>query len=112
MKKKFCCKKCNFYTDDKYNFDRHRQTSKHKSKQYYCMFCKKNYKYQSGLSRHINKFHQKEMYELNKEEEYGEEDNVVVELIPKQQQSNNKEVKELLEIIRTQQKQLDQSPIL
>ena len=37
-----------------------------------CMFCSKNYKYQSGLSRHMNKYHQKELDELNKE--YVEEE--------------------------------------
>lgn len=108
MSKKYHCKKCNFFTNDKYNFQRHKKTSKHKSKMFVCMFCSKNYKYQSGLSRHMNKYHQKELDELNKE--YVEEDSEYnVQIVAKEESSNNKEVKELLEIIKSQQKQLDQS---
>ena len=28
MDKKYFCKKCNFYTDDKYNFQRHKKNIK------------------------------------------------------------------------------------
>lgn len=105
MDKKYYCKKCDFYTDDKYNFQRHKKTSKHKSKMFCCDYCNKKYKFKSGLSRHMTTVHQNEMEEINKQEEM--ETTNKIEIISKQ--DNNKEVKELLEIIKSQQKQLDQS---
>ena len=53
----------------------------------------------------MNAVHQNEMDEINKQEEIETTTNI--EIV--QKQDNNKEVKELLEIIKTQQKQLDQS---
>ena len=109
MTKKYYCEKCNFYTNDKYNFQRHKQTSKHKSKRFSCEYCGKQYKFRSGLCRHLMKCepveieHLNENIEENKLIHYNEKKNNT------QDNSNSTEVKELLEIIKTQQKQLNQS---
>ena len=103
--KKFYCKKCDFYTNDKFNFQRHKQTTKHKTKFFSCMYCDKKYKFKSGLSRHIKRNHADEI-EIEEEENTNEiiEEKQIINL-----NNDNKEVKELIEIIKSQQKQIDQS---
>jgi len=61
--KKFCCKKCNYYTSRKSQYDRHLLTLKHEKitndnnleqkvpNEFICE-CGKKYNYLSGLSRH------------------------------------------------------------
>jgi len=73
--KKFSCKTCNFKTDNKYNFQKHLMTSKHKKMQkmqktqeYICLNCKKEYKTRTGLW-----FHKKKCFESN-EDKYEDED--------------------------------------
>ena len=102
--KKFYCKKCDFYTNDKFNFQRHKQTTKHKSKFFSCMYCDKKYKFKSGLSRHIKRNHADDI-EIEEEESTNEiiEEKQIINL-----NNDNKEVKELIEIIKSQQKQIDQ----
>ena len=55
---KFCCEKCDFYSNNKTDYQRHLQTKKHNGKNgkkkthlHKCR-CGKSYKYQTGLSRH------------------------------------------------------------
>ena len=62
---KFYCKKCDFLTSNKKDFNRHLLTRKHKKTpnigvkiknvDFRCIFCDKCYKYKSGLSRHKKK---------------------------------------------------------
>jgi hypothetical protein len=62
---KFYCKKCDFLTSNRKDFNRHLLTRKHKktpklgvkikSVEFKCIFCDKCYKYKSGLSRHKKK---------------------------------------------------------
>ena len=47
-----------------------------------CEFCNKKYKYNSGLSRHMNAVHQNEMDEINKQEEI--ETTTDIEIVQKQ----------------------------
>ena len=64
--KKFYCKKCDFSSNNKKDFNRHLSTTKHKMDNaqitriikktpYACMVCDKIYKYASGLSKHKKK---------------------------------------------------------
>ena len=62
---KFYCKKCDFLTSNKKDYNRHLLTRKHKKTpkigvkiknvEYKCIFCERIYKYKSGLSRHKKK---------------------------------------------------------
>ena len=62
---KFYCKKCDFLTSNKKDFNRHVLTRKHNfslkrqkktpNVEFKCIKCDKIYKYQSGLSRHKKK---------------------------------------------------------
>ena len=62
---KYYCKKCNFLSSNKKDFNRHILTRKHKKTpnigvkiknvEFRCIFCDKCYKYKSGLSRHKKK---------------------------------------------------------
>ena len=64
---KFVCKKCDYYTNRKSQYERHLQTKKHngingisdgiQKKNVYNCECGKVYKYQPGLSRHKKKCH-------------------------------------------------------
>ena len=49
------CGKCDFLASDRRDYSRHCKTKKHKTAAFTCEFCKKNYKYRSGLSRHLQK---------------------------------------------------------
>ena len=64
---RFYCKKCDYTSRDKYDWNRHILTRKHrkdnkdkskikKSVAYHCMLCGRTYKYQSGLSKHKSKY--------------------------------------------------------
>jgi len=58
---KFHCKKCDYTTRDKKDFNKHLSTTKHKRRSrratddalYKCALCSKSYRYASGLSRHV-----------------------------------------------------------
>ena len=66
---KFYCEKCDYGCSNKYNFNKHLLTTKHKMitddnktgnkmitpEKYFCNFCGNTYKFKSGLSRHKNK---------------------------------------------------------
>ena len=62
---KYYCKKCDFLSSNKKDFNRHILTRKHKKTpnigvkiknvEFRCIFCDKCYKYKSGLSRHKKK---------------------------------------------------------
>ena len=60
-KQKFYCKKCDYGCKNKYNFNKHLSTTKHKmitndnkmiTKSCFICPCGKSYKFSSGLSRH------------------------------------------------------------
>ena len=64
--KKYSCKKCDYHTTNKFDWNKHITTTKHKNgnfrvtnKQnllmYICENCGKEYKFKSGLSRHKKK---------------------------------------------------------
>ena len=64
--KKYHCKKCLYTSRDKYDWNRHLSTTKHKMDNldnsritqkvgYHCMVCGRSYKYKSGLSKHKRK---------------------------------------------------------
>ena len=109
------CKKCKYSTTDKRDYTKHMTTKKHMrkvgkikkatspttaNKLFVCEKCNKSYKYRSGLSRHLKKC------DYDEEEEY--------EVIPKKKEA--KEAKEgeeeygvLINIIKEQQKQLNET---
>tara|TARA_B110000858_G_scaffold125629_1_gene143167 strand:- start:890 stop:1861 length:972 start_codon:yes stop_codon:yes gene_type:complete len=63
--KKFNCKKCDFLSSNRKDFNRHLLTAKHKKTpniakkkkfvEFVCKLCEKGYKFKSGLSRHKKK---------------------------------------------------------
>ena len=66
LQKIYHCKKCNYTCSNKFNFNKHLSTTKHKmdnldneritqKEGYHCMVCDKIYKYASGLSKHKKK---------------------------------------------------------
>ena len=66
---KFYCKRCDYTSRNKYDYNKHLSTAKHNNKKmvindnkndntllkFRCVNCGKGYKYRSGLSRHQNK---------------------------------------------------------
>ena len=76
--KKYNCKKCNYSTSNKYDYNKHCTTSKHLKdnkkiakiakdtkipkipKKYTCEICNRIFAYPSGLSRHTKNFHNQE----------------------------------------------------
>ena len=81
---KFYCKKCDFLTSNKKDFNRHLLTRKHKKTQkrekkirnveFKCNYCDKIYKYKSGLCRHNKKC------QMNPENFCGKNGNVTQKL--------------------------------
>ena len=81
---KFYCKKCDFLTSNKKDYNRHLLTRKHKKTpkigvkiknvEYKCIFCERTYKYKSGLSRH------KKKCKMNPENFCGKNGNVTQKL--------------------------------
>ena len=101
MNQSFSCKRCNFITYDKKDYQRHCKTLKHKKSKWECLHCGKQYKYASGLSRHKCKKIIK-----NDNEESKNMQNIIVE---KSENNNNSSFNELLSIIKQQQEQLNKS---
>jgi hypothetical protein len=70
--KKYICKKCDYLTSNKYDYNKHLTTAKHlkdkkdnkkiaiREKKFYCNICNKLFAYKSGLSRHTKKVHNEE----------------------------------------------------
>lgn len=61
------CTFCDYYTDKKFNYDKHLLTSKHKinskeipPKQHYCEICDKHFNSNNTLWKHNNKYHKDE----------------------------------------------------
>lgn len=81
---KYYCKKCDFLSSNKKDFNRHLLTRKHrktpkpekiiKNVEFICKFCEKGYKYKSGLSRH------KKKCKMNPENLCGKNGNVTQKL--------------------------------
>ena len=99
MNSKFICKRCNFITYDKKDYQRHCKTLKHKKSKWTCKDCGKQYKYASGLSRHKCK-------KASKNIEDDEMENLIIQ---KQDTNSGNNFNELLTIIKEQQKQLNKS---
>ena len=65
LRQKYFCEKCDYTCRNKYNFDKHLTTTKHKMVtklplvKFRCKICQRVYKYRSGLSRHAKKGCQK-----------------------------------------------------
>jgi hypothetical protein len=100
-KKQFCCEKCNFKCDKKYNWERHIMTSKHKinsktdekSSILKCIICNKIYLNRSGLWKH------KQKCKENIKQEHIE---ITPELVIKLMKDNE----ELTQIVMEQSKQI------
>jgi hypothetical protein len=99
MSRKHYCKKCDFMGRDKRDYSRHCASEKHKTMGYICHRCNKNYKYRSGLSRHKCKY-------ISFENEYIEM-NENTKIVKHEKKHDG--VEELLNIIKEQQKQLNES---
>lgn len=114
------CKKCKYSTTDKRDYTKHMTTKKHMrkvgkikkatspttaNKLFVCEKCNKSYKYRSGLSRHLKKcdYHEEEEFEVipkkkeAKEAKEGEEEYGVLINIIKEQQKQLNETHKLLE---------------
>ncbi len=111
------CKKCKYSTTDKRDYTKHMTTKKHMrkigklkkassptctNKQFVCERCNKSYKYRSGLSRHLKKcdFVEDEEFDVvpkKKEAKEGEEEYGVLINIIKEQQKQLNETHKLLE---------------
>jgi hypothetical protein len=70
---KYICTFCNYYTDKKFNYDKHLLTSKHKinckeipPKQYYCEICDKHFNNNNTLWKHNNKYHNENKSDIAK----------------------------------------------
>ena len=107
-KKSYFCKKCNYTSKNRNDFRRHCKTLKHTKCLYECDGCGKQYKFTSGLSRHILKCQLYKEYEstLNNTEdeevEYKKEATYNIDCV-------NHDVKDLINIIKKQQIQLNES---
>lgn len=107
--KKYCCEKCDYYTNNKNDFNKHNLTSKHlqddkwmteksqKSQNLFECSCGKKYKYRQGLHKHQTKCNYvettdnidyKEMF-LKMMKQNNELMNQVTDLIPKVGNNNN-----------------------
>ena len=111
------CKKCKYSTTDKRDYTKHMTTKKHMrkvgkikkaisptcaNKMFVCAKCNKSYKYRSGLSRHLKKcdFDEDDEFEVvpkKKEAKEGEEEYGVLINIIKEQQKQLNETHKLLE---------------
>ena len=74
---KYFCVKCDFGTNNKYDFSRHKESMKHNKssnneRKFVCDICNKRYKYQSGLSKHKSKHkNEKTKPKKNKKSQYN-----------------------------------------
>ena len=113
IRKKFYCRKCDYTTSDKKDWNKHILTRKHKKSakadkikpnvEFKCKFCDKVYKYKSGLCRH------KKKCKLNPENFCGENDNVTQSL---PSESNLKKGTTLFEKKEKQDKEISLKEIL
>jgi hypothetical protein len=109
----FVCKKCDFITSNKKDYNRHLQTNKHLSNDFQCKIpkktlyhcsCGKSYKDYSGLWRHKKKCLNEKEENINEEKYEIIEDlnietsdkNLILTLI----QQNNELQKQMLEVIK------------
>jgi len=107
--KKYCCEKCDYYTNNKNDFNKHKLTAKHlqddkwmteksqKSQNIFECSCGKKYKYRQGLHKHQIKCHYvenaenidyKEMF-LKMMKQNNDLMSQVTDLIPKVGNNNN-----------------------
>jgi uncharacterized protein YneR len=100
------CKKCKFFTKNKYDYNIHCQTKKHLSLLNYCNICNKSYRYKSGLSRHKKTC--KGPIDFSEDNNYMEEYlcNNEITLFKK---NEKQDMNELIDIIKQQQQQLTES---
>jgi len=105
-KKTFFCKKCNYSSKNRNDFTKHCKTLKHTKSLFNCDGCGKQYKFTSGLSRHILKCPLHKEYESaqnnNEEVAYEKNESYSIEHV-------NHDVKDLINIIKKQQMQINES---
>ena len=115
----FCCEFCDYNTSRKSSFDKHLTTRKHEksikinkklqkvaNSNFFCDFCKKEYKDSSGLWRHNKKCNSQILDHENKEEddEYisvptnNIENNSLTDLIMKVVEQNQELTKQIVEL--------------
>ena len=104
-KANFVCN-CGYYTDNKYNFDRHKKTTHKdlKNKYFICLSCKKRYKYRSGLSRHKKKCKKIEIVFTEKIDEHIVEPIIFSEPKNKQIVNHGDKYEKLINVIMEQNK--------
>jgi uncharacterized protein YneR len=107
MSNNFYCGKCDFLALDRRDYTRHCKTKKHKTASFTCQYCKKNYKYRSGLSRHVQTCKKKFEFNLDDEGEKTMENTEITHHVGNEVASGD--MTELINIIKEQQKQLSES---
>ena len=106
MSNNFYCGKCDFLASDRRDYSRHCKTKKHKTAAFTCGFCEKNYKYRSGLSRHLQKCTKRFECPLDDEDGIYSE---TTELTTHVGKKTTGDMTELINIIKEQQKQITES---
>ena len=109
MSNNFYCSKCDFLASDRRDYSRHCKTKKHKTAAFTCEFCNKNYKYRSGLSRHLQKCKKRYEKPLDDGGEILVENTQLTSHVGDKSGSSNSGMTELINIIKEQQKQLSES---
>ena len=103
--KKYSCKKCHYYSSNKFDFDKHLSTTKHKmitngnkksqKVATLCCDCGKKYKFKSGLSRHQKKC----LFKLKNDQKVIPSTNELLTEMKKQRE----QTQELIEMCRDRQ---------
>jgi len=90
----FECDKCNYSTDKKSNFDRHKNTHKNDMKQFTCKYCECKYAIQKNYINHLNVCTQKDMNSMKKQlkQEQKEKEYIIkqIEYVEKQREEDKK----------------------
>jgi hypothetical protein len=113
--KKYECVPCYYVTSNKYDYNKHVLTLKHKmvqngtrmgthlSQEHMCYICNKNYKFRTGLARHNKNYHTEI---INKNYETNEEIDVDKKEL-KQEKNTNEAYLLLTQVLNKQGEQID-----
>ena len=106
----YFCSECNFITNNKYNYDKHIVTEKHKNKinpsSNECNICGKKYKYKSGLSRHKLKCDAKQTHVVNSIENVSNNSNINSQMIKVFTDTLSKQGELIEKLVNTQQEMI------